>query len=82
MMATTFGYVGGGVFIYLAYSNWVGLHRWGLTDHPRIEAIREQALASGRVEHLPEDAESVRRLRVLTSPCAGTWAPAPWSSSW
>ena len=68
MMATTFGYVGGGVFIYLAYSNWVGLHRWGLTDHPRIEAIRGQALASGRVEHLPEDAESVSRLRVLTSP--------------
>ena len=68
MMATTFGYVGGGVFIYLAYSSWVGLHRWGLTDHPRIEAIRGQALSGGRVEHLPGDAESVRRLRLLTSP--------------
>jgi Mn2+/Fe2+ NRAMP family transporter len=67
-MATTFGYVGGGVFVYIAYSDWVGLHRWGMAGHPQVEQIRERALDSDSVEHLPEDPDSVRRLRTLASP--------------
>ncbi len=67
-LATAFGYVGGGVFTYLAYSNWVGLHRWGLTGHDDIDRIREHASASKTIDYLPEDDEQVSRLRQLVSP--------------
>ncbi len=66
-MATTFGYVGGSVFAYIAYSNWIGLHGWGLTGHRDIEAIRQRAFESDSYDYLPDDAEQVGRLRRLTA---------------
>ena len=67
-MATTFGYVGGSVMAYVVYANWVGLHKWGLNSHKDIDAIRSHALTRERIDYLPEDAESVDRLRRLCSP--------------
>jgi hypothetical protein len=42
-LATIFGYVGGGLSGYIAYSNWVGLHGWGLSGDG---AARELAARS------------------------------------
>lgn len=67
-MATTFGYVGGSVMAYVVYAGWVGLHKWGLNGHREIEAIRSYAETRERVDYLPEDPESVSRLRILCSP--------------
>lgn len=67
-MATAFGYVGGGVFTYIAYSNWVGLHRWGLTGHTDIEQIRAHAASSESIDYLPDDPTQVKKLRVLSGP--------------
>ena len=67
-MATAFGYVGGSVMGYAVYAHWVGLHRWGLTDHREIEAIRRHASARDEIDYLPDDPEQVRRLRRLCLP--------------
>ena len=67
-MATTFGYVGGSVFAYIAYSNWIGLHGWGLTGHDDIKAIRAEAFETGRHDYLPNDVEQAGKLRALTAP--------------
>ncbi len=67
-MATAFGYVGGSVMGYAVYAHWVGLHRWGLTDHREIDTIRRHAAARDRIDYLPDDPEQVRRLRRLCSP--------------
>ncbi len=67
-MATTFGYVGGSVMAYVVYANWVGMHRWGLNSHAQIEEIRDHAFTRERVDYLPEDPESVSRLRRLCAP--------------
>ena len=66
-MATTFGYVGGSVFAYIAYSNWIGLHGWGLTGHRDIEAIRKRAFESDSYDYLPDDVEQAGKLRRLTA---------------
>ena len=67
-VATTFGYVGGSVMAYIVYAGWVGLHKWGLNSHGEIEAIRSHAATRETVDYLPEDSESVSRLRQLCSP--------------
>ena len=67
-MATAFGYVGGGVFTYLAYSSWVGLHGWGLSAHRDIERIRDHAFASDEIDYLPEDPQQVALLRQSVGP--------------
>lgn len=67
-LGTTFGYVGGSVIGYIAYANWIGLHKWGLTGHQDIEAIREHAFNSDEIDYLPEDPEQVSRLRQLITP--------------
>jgi len=61
-MSTTFGYVGGIVMGYIVYANWIGIHRWGLTGHPDIEAIRRRAAMQDRIDYLPDDPVQVRRL--------------------
>ncbi len=66
--ATTFGYVGGSVMSYIVYANWVGLHRWGLTRHEEIEAIRQHAFTHDAIDYLPDDPEQVSRLRQLVAP--------------
>ena len=67
-MATAFAYVGGSAMSYIVYANWVGLHRWGLTGHKEIEAIRQHAFTQNTIDYLPDDSEQVSRLRKLTTP--------------
>jgi len=67
-LTTVFGYVGGGLSGYLAYSTWVSINGWGINSHPRIAEIRERIQARHRVDHLPEDPVQIRRLHVLLSP--------------
>ena len=67
-MATTFGYVGGSIMVYVVYANWVGLHGWGLTGHEKITAIRRHAFTHEKIDYLPSDAQHVKRLRQLIAP--------------
>ena len=73
-LGTTFGYVGGGVISYIAYANWVGLHKWGLTGHQDIEAIRDRAFRSESIDYLPDDPQQIHHLRQRVARCAGTCA--------
>jgi hypothetical protein len=67
-IATTFGYVGGSVMTYIAYANFVGLHRWGLCASPDIDAIRRRAANGSPGDYLPNDPAQARRLRGLLLP--------------
>ncbi len=67
-LVTVFGYVGGSLSGYLAYSNWVGLAGWGMNSHTRVEQIREHAAKGPKVDYLPDDPESAKRMRVLLTP--------------
>ncbi len=67
-MATAFAYVGGSVMGYIVYANWVGLHRWGVSGHEDIDAIRRHAFTRDSVDYLPEDRDQVVRLRKITAP--------------
>ncbi|MDE0314555.1 MAG: Nramp family divalent metal transporter [Candidatus Poribacteria bacterium] len=67
-MATTFGYVGGSVMGYIVYANWVSIHRWGMTSHQNIGAIRSHASGRDRIDYLPEQPEQVSRLRKILAP--------------
>ena len=67
-LATLFGYVGGSLSGYLAYSSWVGLHGWGLTGHPQLDLIRSRAKNQRRIDYLPDDPVQARRLNVSLTP--------------
>ncbi len=67
-MATAFGYVGGSVMGYVVYANWVGMHRWGLTGHQNIDAIRRHAFTRDKIDYLPDSPEQVSQLRKLVAP--------------
>ena len=67
-MTTTFGYVGGSVMCYIAYANWMAIHRWGLNSHPDIESIRRRAAAGSPSDYLPNDRQDAARLRRLMLP--------------
>lgn len=67
-LATIFAYVGGSVMSYVAYANWVAMHRWGLTAHPDIDAIRDLAASRDRIDYLPADPAQVARLRRALAP--------------
>jgi len=67
-LATTFGYVGGSVMTYIAYANFVGVHRWGLCCHPDVDAIRRRAAAGSPRDYLPNDPAQAARLRRLLLP--------------
>lgn len=54
-LATIFGYVGGSLSGYIAYSSWVGLHGWGLAGHPDVAALRDYASQTSRRDYLPAD---------------------------
>jgi hypothetical protein len=53
---------------YIAYANFVGVHRWGLCAHQDIDAIRRRAAAGMPADYLPNDAVQARRLRGLLLP--------------
>jgi Mn2+/Fe2+ NRAMP family transporter len=67
-MATAFGYVGGSVMGYVVYANWVSMHRWGMTGHRNIEAIRQRSANRDRIDYLPEQPEQVSQLRQILAP--------------
>ena len=67
-MATAFAYVGGSVLGYIVYANWIGLHRWGMTSHENIAAIRKYAFTRDKIDYLPVGREQVARLRKITAP--------------
>ena len=67
-LVAVFGYVGGSLSGYLAYSAWVGESGWGINSHPKIDEIRRRAAASSRIDFLPDDAEQAARLRTSLAP--------------
>ena len=69
-MATAFGYVGGSVMGYIVYANWVSMHRWGMTSHQNIGAIRQRAATRDKIDYLPEQPERVSQLRQILATAA------------
>jgi Mn2+/Fe2+ NRAMP family transporter len=67
-LVTTFGYVGGSVLGYIVYANWISLHGWGLTGHPRIEEILQRAAEGTPADYLPTDPALVERVRRSLAP--------------
>ncbi len=67
-LATIFGYVGGGLSGYLAYSSWISMEGWGINSHPEINSIRERANSGKIIDYLPDDPEQARRMRILLMP--------------
>jgi hypothetical protein len=67
-MVVIFGYVGGGLSGYLAYSSWVRISGWGINSHPKIDEIRQRAGSQRRIDYLPDDPDQARRLRKLLLP--------------
>lgn len=67
-LATIFGYIGGSLSGYIAYSSWVGLHGWGLAGHPDAAAIREYADRTSRFDYLPTDREQIENLNRQLTP--------------
>ncbi len=67
-MTTTFGYVGGSVMCYIAYANWIAIHRWGLCGHSEIDSIRYRAAAGSPRDYLPDDSRQARRLNRMLAP--------------
>lgn len=67
-LVTTFGYVGGSVMCYMAYANWVAMHRWGLCSSASVDSLRRRAAHGSPADYLPTDPDSIRRLRRLTLP--------------
>ncbi len=65
-LSTIFAYVGNTTLGYVVYANWVGLHRWGMTAHPDIEALCRRAREVGRVDYLPTSPDDMARLRQTT----------------
>jgi len=67
-LVTIFGYVGGGLSAYLAYSSWISMEGWGINSHPEIDKIRQRANNKTRIDYLPDDPEQARRMRTLLMP--------------
>ena len=67
-LITTFGYVGGSLSGYLAYSSWISMSGWGINSHPQIDDIRRRADRGPRIDYLPDDPEQAHRLRTLLMP--------------
>jgi Mn2+/Fe2+ NRAMP family transporter len=68
LLAVTFGYVGGSVMTYLVYPEYIAMHGWGMTGHPRLEQIRAQATAGSPADYLPTDAAQVAAVRRSVGP--------------
>ena len=67
-LVTVFGFIGGSLSGYLAYSNWITLHGWGLASHPEIDEIRARASQHRRIRYLPDEPAQAARLRALLAP--------------
>ena len=67
-LVAVFGYVGGSLSGYLAYSSWVGQSGWGVNSHPQIDEIRRRAATSHRIDYLPDDDKQAAWLRTSLAP--------------
>ena len=67
-LVTVFGYVGGTLSTYLAYSGWVAHRGWGLTGNPVMKRLGDRIDGTLKINYLREDATQVKRMRVLLSP--------------
>jgi Mn2+/Fe2+ NRAMP family transporter len=67
-LAVTFGYVGGSVMTYLVYSDFLALHGWGMTGHPRIEELRRRAAEAAPADYLPTDPAAAAAVRRSAAP--------------
>jgi Mn2+/Fe2+ NRAMP family transporter len=68
LLAVTFGYVGGSVMTYLVYSDFLAIHGWGMTGHPRAAEIRAMAAVGRPGDYLPTDAADVAAVRRAAAP--------------
>jgi Mn2+/Fe2+ NRAMP family transporter len=68
LLAVTFGYVGGSVMTYLVYPDYIAVHRWGMTGHPQLPKICEQAAVGSPADYLPTDAVQVSAVRRAVGP--------------
>jgi len=66
-LATVFGYIGGGMSLYVVYAHWTALHGWGMSGSPQIEEIRDVARQSGPV-YLASEKEEVRKANMHLTP--------------
>jgi hypothetical protein len=53
---------------YIAYANWIAIHRWGLCSHPEIDGIRGRAASGTPADYLPNDEIQATRLNRLLAP--------------
>ncbi|MXW05754.1 MAG: hypothetical protein F4Z81_11875 [Gemmatimonadetes bacterium] len=67
-LVTVFGYVGGTLSTYLAYSGWVAQRGWGLTTHAGMERLGSRIDHTLKINYLKEDPSETRRMRVLLTP--------------
>ncbi len=67
-LVTVFGYVGGTLSTYLAYSGWVALRGWGMTKNPDMERLGGRIDGTMKINYLREDPSEVKRMRKLISP--------------
>ena len=67
-LVTVFGYVGGTLSTYLAYSGWVAHRGWGLTGNPEMDRLGGRIDGTLKINYLREDPSQVKRMRVLLSP--------------
>ena len=63
LLAVTFGYVGGSVMTYLVYPDFIALHGWGMTGHPRVTEIRRQADEQLQKTLTPEQWQQFQQMR-------------------
>jgi hypothetical protein len=68
LIAVTFGYIGGSVMTYLVYPDFISLHGWGMTGHPRIAEIRDRASAGKPADYLPTAPAEVAAVRRAAAP--------------
>jgi Mn2+/Fe2+ NRAMP family transporter len=68
LLAVTFGYVGGSVMTYLVYADFIAIHGWGMTGHPRIDEIRRRAAAGRPGDYLPRDSAGIAAVRRSIAP--------------
>ncbi len=67
-LVTVFGYVGGTLSTYLAYSGWVAHRGWGMTKNPDAERLGSRIDGTLKIRYLREEAGQVKRMRVLLTP--------------
>jgi Mn2+/Fe2+ NRAMP family transporter len=62
-LATLFGYIGGGMSLYVVYAHWTAIHGWGMNSSPHIKEIRDFARNQGPI-YLSQEKEEVRKANI------------------